>query len=69
VAFSLFRKDTSDAAQRERADRLERSIADGFRRLSQLFTKAAELIESRRLERNGYVKPEKFLERAVRRRP
>lgn len=68
MAFSLFRRDNSTAAQRERADQIERRVVEGFRQLSSLFTKAAELIEARRLERNGYDKPEKFLERADRRR-
>ena len=69
MGFSLFRRDSSAAARRERAEQIEKSLIEGFRTLSTLFTKAAELIEARRLERNGYDRQEKFLERADRRRP
>ncbi len=68
MAFSLFRKENNPAAQRERRERLERRIAEGFRQLSLVFQKAAEVVEARRLERNGYESQEKFLERTDRRR-
>jgi hypothetical protein len=68
MAFSLFRKENNAAAQRERRERLERRVAEGFRQLALVFQKAAEVVEARRLERNGYESQEKFLERTDRRR-
>lgn len=63
MALFLFKRENSQAARRERIDRAERRMAAGFRRLSHLFQRAAELIEARRLERGGYHPPGRFLER------
>jgi len=64
MALFLFRRENNHAARRERVDRAERRAAATFRRLSELFQRAAELIEARRLERSGYHPPERFLERS-----
>jgi hypothetical protein len=66
VAFSLFRRETNEVARRERLEQLERRVVDSFRQLSSILAKAAEVIEARRLQRNGYERPETFLERAER---
>lgn len=63
MPLRMFRGETSSAAQRERREQFEKALADGFRTLSQLFQKTAELIEQQRLQRGGYEKQEKFLER------
>lgn len=65
MPFPFFRQDTSLPAQHERRARIERAVADGFRRLSSVLTRAAEVIEARRLERHGYEKQEKYLERVT----
>ncbi|HEY8208551.1 MAG TPA: hypothetical protein VIG99_13765 [Myxococcaceae bacterium] len=44
-------------------DRAERLLAESFRLLSQLFGKAADLIETQRLQRQGYEAQGKWLER------
>lgn len=63
MPLRFFRKENSSAARREREEKLEKALADGLRVLSDLFKKSAELIEARRLERSGYEKQEKYLER------
>lgn len=60
----LFRRENSSAARRERADQVERAVTEGLRQLADLFKKAADLIEARRLERGGYEQQEQFLERS-----
>ena len=65
MPLRFFRKENSSPARREREEKLERALVDGFRQLSDLLKKAAEVIEARRLERGGYDKQEKFLERAA----
>ncbi|MDP2272768.1 MAG: hypothetical protein Q8N23_14490 [Archangium sp.] len=65
MPLRFFRKENSSVAQRERAEKIERAVVDGFRQLSVLFKKAADVIETKRLERNGYDKQEKFLERTT----
>jgi hypothetical protein len=63
MKLPVFRRDKSKDAQLEAQDKLERALVDSFRALGQLFQRAAELIEAQRLERNGYEKQERFLER------
>jgi hypothetical protein len=64
MAWFLFRRETSDAARRERAEAMERRLAESFRTLSMLFQRAAERLEARRLERQGIKPPGRFLERS-----
>ncbi|MGV3619531.1 MAG: hypothetical protein ACO1OB_01870 [Archangium sp.] len=64
MPLRIFKGETSSVAQRERREQLEKALADGFRTLSQIFQKTAELIEQQRLQRGGYEKQEKFLERS-----
>jgi outer membrane protein TolC len=61
--------DRSLAARKERQEQLERRLTDAFRQLSQVFGQAAELIERRRLERQGIEQPERTLERVTKPRP
>ncbi len=63
MRLRLFKGESSSAAQRERREQVEKALADGFRTLSQLFQRTAELIEQQRLRRSGYEKQEQFLER------
>jgi hypothetical protein len=63
MRFSLFRRENNEAARRERQEQLEKRVVDGFRQLSGLLHQAAEYLEARRLERNGFRAQEKFLER------
>lgn len=65
MPLRFFRKENSSPARREREEKIERALVDGFRQLSDLLKKAADLIEAKRLERGGYDKQEKFLERTV----
>jgi hypothetical protein len=64
VALFAFRRENNRAARQERIDRAERRMAGALRRLSDLFRRAAELIEARRLERGGYHSPDRFLDRS-----
>ena len=64
MPLRFFRKENSSPARREREEKIERALVDGFRSLSALLKKAADVIEAKRLERGGYDKQEKFLERA-----
>jgi hypothetical protein len=68
MRFSLFSRESTEAARRERQEQLEKRVVEGFRQLSGLLQKAAEYIEARRLERNGFREQEKFLERTDDRR-
>ncbi len=63
-----FRRENSSAARRERENQLHKALVDGLRTLGSLFTHAAELVEKRRLERQGFERQEHFLERTVPRR-
>ena len=63
MPLRFFRKENSSPARREREEKIERAIVDGFRQLSNLLKKAADVIEAKRLEKGGYDKQEKFLER------
>lgn len=60
---SLFRRENSDAARRDRQEALERSVVEGLRRFSDVLRHAAEVLEARRLARGGYERPHAFLER------
>ena len=60
---SLFKKESSDAARRERVEDLERNVTKSLRTLAGAFTQLANMIEQRRLARAGYEKQERFLER------
>ena len=62
----LFRRENSAAARREREEQIERAVSAGLRTLASMFQKAADLIESRRLNRNGFKPPGEFLERTAR---
>ncbi len=64
MPLRFFWRERSTAAQRERQEKVERAVADGFRQLSEMLKKAADLVEARRLYRSGYEKQEKYLERA-----
>jgi hypothetical protein len=63
VGFFLFRRESNAVAQRERVERFERRVAEGFRQLAAMLSKAAELIDAQRLKRSGYQRPDNFLER------
>lgn len=65
MPLRFFRKENSSPARREREEKIERALVDGFRQLSDLLKKAADVIEAKRLERGGYDKQEKFLERTA----
>ncbi|MFT3709900.1 MAG: hypothetical protein QM817_19900 [Archangium sp.] len=65
MPLRFFRKENSSAARRERQEQIEKAIAEGLRRLSDLFKRSAELIEAQRLSRGGYEKQEKYLERVA----
>ena len=65
MPLRFFRKENSSPARREREEKIERAVVDGFRRLSELLKKAADVIEAKRLERGGYDRQEKFLERST----
>ena len=62
-----FRKENSSAAQREREEQLQKAVADGLRTLGLMFQRAADFIEKKRLEKQGYDKQGRFLERTPRR--
>ncbi len=64
MAWLFSRRETNDAARRERVAAFERRLAENFRSLALLFQRAAEAIEARRLERQGIRQPERFLERS-----
>lgn len=61
--LKLFRRENTSAAARERQDQLERLLSQGLRTLSALLKTAADQVEAKRLERSGYERQEKFLER------
>ena len=63
MPLRIFRKENSVPARREREEQVERALVQGFRSLADLLKKAADLIEAKRLERHGFDKQEKFLER------
>jgi hypothetical protein len=58
----LFRKDILPVGQAAQ-DQMERLLADAFRSLGALFSRAAEVVEAQRLARSGYGGQGKFLER------
>ncbi len=62
-----FRKENSSVARREREEQLQKAVAEGLRTLGQMMQRAADLIEKKRLERQGYEKQGRFLERTPRR--
>jgi hypothetical protein len=61
--LSLFGKENSKAALRERQDRIEKMLAESLRMLGQVCQKLADVVEQQRLQRSGYGPQEKFLER------
>lgn len=65
MPLRFFKKENTTAAQRERQEQVEKALARGFRALAEILEKSAQLIEARRLERGGYEKQEKFLERTT----
>lgn len=62
--FPLFRRTPKGLTRPEtpQAD-VEKVLADGFRVLSKLCGKLAEMLDAQRLERGGYRDQGKFLER------
>ncbi len=62
-----FRKENSSAAAREREEKLQKALSEGLRTLGLMFQRAADTIEKKRLERQGYAKQDRFLERTPRR--
>lgn len=58
------RSEKSVTSKREREEKIERAVVEGFRQLSNMLKLAADAIEAKRLERGGYDKQEKFLERS-----
>ena len=59
----LFKRERSKEAQLEAQAELEKVVAESFRVLGNLFTRAAELIEAQRLQKQGCERQERFLER------
>jgi len=59
----LKRKETTDAAKRERREEVERAVTGSLRALATAFTQLANAIEQRRLSRAGYEPQERFLQR------
>ncbi len=66
---SLFRRENTSAAARERQERVERALTDGLRTLSSVLKQVADAVEQRRLQRNGFQQQERTLERVNRSRP
>jgi hypothetical protein len=64
--MGLFRRENSDAARRERVEQVERAMVDGFRALADVLRRAADLLEQRRLSRQGYAEQDRYLERVRR---
>jgi len=62
-----FRSENSSAARREREEKMQKAVSDGLRTLGLMFSRAADFIEKKRLERQGYQKQGRFLERTPRR--
>ncbi len=62
-----FRKENSSVAQREREEQLQKALAEGLRTLGLMLQRAADFVEKKRLERQGYDKQGRFLERTPRR--
>lgn len=59
----LFRRERSAEARLKAQADLERALAEGLRGMGNLFTRAAELIEAQRLQRKGFERQERYLER------
>ncbi|MBL9038663.1 MAG: hypothetical protein JNG84_09135, partial [Archangium sp.] len=55
------------AAKREREAQVERAVAQAIRTLGLLLQRAADSLDKKRLERQGYAPPGQFLERTPRR--
>ncbi len=58
-----FRRENSSAARLEREEQLQKALSEGLRTLGVMFSRAADFIEKKRLERQGYDKQGRFLER------
>jgi hypothetical protein len=59
----FFKRESTDAARRERVEGLERAVTQSLRSLASAFSQLANMIEQRRLQRAGYEKQERFLVR------
>jgi hypothetical protein len=59
----LFRRENSGAARAERQARLERALTEGLRTVADVLKRTAEVIEKRRLSREGFEAQKTFLER------
>ena len=62
--FKRVREESSDSAQRERVEKLERNVTESLRSFAAVLTQVANLIEQRRLMRSGYAQTDRFLERS-----
>ena len=62
--FKRARKESTDSAQRERVEKLERNVTESLRTFAAMLTQVANLIERRRLMRSGYAQTDRFLERS-----
>ncbi len=59
----LFSRERSTAAAQARQAQAEKLLAESLRMLGQIFSKLADAVEAQRLERAGYERQEKYLER------
>lgn len=62
---SLFRRENTSQAALERQERVERALTDGLRALAGIFKQVADAVEQRRLQRSGYEKQTRTLERTA----
>jgi hypothetical protein len=67
--LSIFRREESDAARRERQSEREKRLTQGLRALSGLLSKLADNLEAQRLARSGYESQERYLERHPDKKP
>jgi len=68
MKFPLFSKKALAARDDPKAE-IEKMLVQSFRMLGQLMSKLADVIEHKRLERQGYRGQERFLERVDPRAP
>ena len=59
----LFRREKSPQGARQTQDRAEKLLAEGLRRLGQVLSRLADLVEAQRLARAGFERQGKYLER------
>lgn len=61
--LSLFQRENSTAAKRERQSERERVLTEGLRMLSRLAMQLADKLEKQRLAREGYEPQDQYLKR------